>query len=139
MSFVRPLVREGAMARPMVPGDGLAANYNITVNNTNANTTIPVSAILGGLISRGGMSANRTDTTPTAAELVAALPDMNVGDTFSCKVANHDTGAETVTINGGSGVTRISLGGIPPQTSREMVFELTNKTAGSEAFNLYLL
>lgn len=136
MSFKRHMLRDGGMERPAQAGDGLAANYNVTTDATDAATTLSIAAIMGGLIIREGLAANRIDTTPTAVLLAAALPGMNVGDTFSFKLANHDT-AQTVTIAGGTDVTASGHLVLAALTSVEFVLELTDNTAGAETFNLY--
>lgn len=129
--FVRPLVREGAMVRPMNAGDGLAANYRMTQEDTDGNTVISVAKIAGGLILRGAITANRTDTTATAALIAAAFPDMNIGDTLSFKVSNQDT-AQTITVAGGTGVT--ASGNLVVVALRTKEFVLVKTAAAT--FNL---
>lgn len=134
--FKRAMVREDGMAREARSGDAVGANYNVTTDTTDAATTIAVDAILSGLLIRNGMTANRIDTTPTAVALADALVGMDVGDTYSFKVANFDA-AQTITLAGGTDVTAsgnlvVAAGGV-----REFVLELTDATDGAETFNLY--
>lgn len=129
--FVRSLVRDGGMVRPMASGDGMAANYSAISISANVSTTLTEADIAGGLILRSGMTANRIDTTPTAVLLAAAFPDMNIGDTLSFKVSNQDS-AQTVTLAGGAGVTASGNLIVIVTTMKEFILE---KTA-ADTFNL---
>jgi len=101
--FVRPLVfgAEGT-ARPARPGDGLnnPATYS---NAADSAQTIPVAAIQAGIYLRSGLGAGRTDTTATAAAILAANPTMDVGDSFLFLISNAS--AQVLTIAGGTDVT----------------------------------
>lgn len=125
--FSRPLVRQGGMIREMRAGDGVAANLSRTHLTLDSNQTLSVAMIAGGLISREGLSANRTDTTPTAAELIAAFPEMDIGDTLVVIVSNFDN-AQTVTLTGGTDVTDLGNRTVPADSSKHFVLEKTSAT-----------
>lgn len=105
--------------------------------------TYTAAQILGGIIVRDCAGASRTDTLPTAALLVAALPGAAVGDIVRCKVINgSDPITEIITLAAGSGgafdanqtaVSRIVGGG----ATKEIAIRLTNVTASSEAYVVY--
>lgn len=67
--------------------------------------TYGAAAIASGVILRDCAGASRTDTTATAAALIAALPLDRDGATHECTVVNVSDAAETITLAGGSGVT----------------------------------
>jgi len=67
--------------------------------------TYLAAALLSGIITRDPAGANRTDTTDTAANLVAGLGlTANYQEVF-CLIVNTADGAETITLAGGTGVT----------------------------------
>lgn len=77
-------------------------------------------------------------TLPTAALVVAAMVNPQVGSKFTLVIIN--TGSGTLTITAGSGNT---LGGqttatLPTVTSQILFAEVTNITAGSEAITYHV-
>jgi hypothetical protein len=101
--FSRPLVVSDGITRPGRPGDGCYANFAAQAVSADAATTWTINNIAGGLIIRTGLTAGRTDTTPTGALIDAANPLMDVGDNFIVVVSNR--AAQVLTIAGGTGVT----------------------------------
>lgn len=101
--FVRPMVYEKGTARASRVGDGILANPSVTAIAADSNQTITAAAILGGVVTHATHTASRTDTTDTAANILAAMPDMDIGDSFVFKVAS--LAAFTIIVAGGSGVT----------------------------------
>ncbi len=63
-------------------GDGIAANCSVVVVTADANDTVTVSDIAGGVLQYTGFTAGRTLTTDTAVNILAAAPDMDIGDSF---------------------------------------------------------
>lgn len=125
--FVRPILRALGLARQARAGDGWLAQVQPTTMSTDSNQTITVPAILGGLWVRSGTNTNRTDTTATAAAILAALPDMDIGDTYLFMVAN--TTANPVVVAGGTNVT--ASGNLTVATLTTKFFLLT-KTSATE-------
>jgi len=126
--FVRAKVVQGAMERSARCGDGWLAYIRRTDNSTDSNTTITTAMILGGLYSRSGTNTSRTDTTDTAANILAAMPDMNIGDTYMFMVANL-TGTNAVTIAGGTGVTASGNLSVLALTTKWFMLTKTSATA----------
>jgi len=62
---------------------------------TDAAITLTVADIARGAIMYTGFSAGRVLTTPTAALILAAAPDMDIGDTFTFFVSIQDAFAGT--------------------------------------------
>lgn len=139
--FKRHMVREGGMIRPSAAGDGLAANFNVALIESNANLTLTVPQVLGGLILAAlTLTANRTYTLPTAVALAAAMPDMNTGDAYSFVVTNGQAAANDIIIGAGVGITVKGTNNYlsaSPKASTVMTLVMTDDTAGAETFDLY--
>jgi hypothetical protein len=102
--FARPLINDASgLTRIARQGDGCFSQLNPSALSADANTTIAVSDLAGGLILRSGLTAGRTDTSPTAALLTAAFTNMDVGDSFEVTISNQSGFTETLA--GGVGVT----------------------------------
>jgi hypothetical protein len=117
-----------------------AAGTSIT---TAGNETLTAAQLLGGIIVRDCTGAGRTDTLPTAALLVAAIPGAAIGDTVRCWIVNGSDAAETITIAEGAGgafvAAQTAASRVIEQNSSKMVhIRLTNVTAASEAYVVYL-
>lgn len=92
-------------------GLGLLANIDITSKTTDADHTITVAEMSGGMIYYSALSAGRAVTTPTAALILAACPDMDIGDSFSFFVSIQD--AFAITWAAGVGVTLVGRATTP--------------------------
>ena len=105
----------------------------------SANITYSVGQLLGGLILRNPGSSNRTDTLPTAADIVAAIPKVTIGTSFITHFQNSG-GKKIITINAGDGVT---IGGTDRSITKErtkiFMFVVTNVDSGTEAVTAYIL
>lgn len=101
--------------------------------------TLTAAQLIGGLILRDPAGAARTDTTSTAALLVAAIDNAVVGTSFEFVIRNTADAAETITVAGGTGVTTSGTMTIAQNNSKRFKIVLTNVTATSEAATLYSL
>lgn len=116
-----------------VSGDLCQGSTPATVNNA-AGQTWTAAQVRGGQITRSGAIAV-SDTTPSAALLVAAIPGCEVGSTIEFDVINNNTGL--LTILAGSGVTLTGTTTISTLFTRKYRARVTNATASSEAVTLY--
>jgi len=88
---------------------GLGAGSKTSAITNSTGTTISASILASGtagatsMIYRSGPSANFTDTTDTAANIIAAIPHATTGTTFRLRVQNLTSKVETLA--GGTGVT----------------------------------
>lgn len=110
--------------------------------NTAGIATYTAAQVLGGIIVRDPNGAGRTDTLPTAALLVAAVPSAAIGMIISCLVVNGADAAETITIAAGSGgafdANQTAASQVIPQnSSKELMIRLTGVASGSEAYVVY--
>lgn len=88
MPFKRLMTSVGtALQEAVRQGAGLLTNVSPVVVTADANATLTVEQIAGGHVLYTGITAGRTITPPTAALLLAAYPDMDIGDTYSFLVS----------------------------------------------------
>lgn len=139
--FIRHLVREGAMVRPSVTGDGLAAKFEPYMFGAETDETVTIAQLSGGnLFQDVTLTSDVTYTLPTSALIAAAALDMNTGDSMSFVVTNSQVGAFDVVIAVGTDTTAKGANNtlsVPPQTSRIFTLVMTDDTDGAETFDLY--
>jgi hypothetical protein len=105
-----------------------AAILNTTNVATIANAsgqTLTAAQVAGGIILRSGAAAV-TDTTPTAAAIIAAFPGAVTGDVMTLVIRNNNTG--TLTIGAGTGVTLEGTTTIPTVNTRMYAVRITSAT-----------
>jgi hypothetical protein len=124
--FVRNTVFQSGFQRPARVGDGFMANPLITTQSADSNQTLTTAAILGGVYQRSGMTAGRSDTTDTAALILAAMPDMDIGDTYVFAISV--TVAFALTLLAGTGVTLAGYTSVPASGFRLFVLTKTSAT-----------
>jgi hypothetical protein len=110
---------------------------DLGLSNAGGNT-LTAAQIINGIVRRTAGGA-QTDTTPTAAAIVAAIPNAQVGMTFTLKIYNNSGGTHTLGL--GTGVT-IATGFTSVLTTtaaqrHTFTFRLANVTASSEAVTVY--
>ena len=106
---------------------------------TAAAVTYTAAQLLAGLILRDPNGAGRSDVTPTAAAIVAALQGARVGLSFEFTIRNDADAAETITVTAGSGVTLSGTMTIAQNNIKRFLVNVTNATSGSEAVKIYSL
>lgn len=111
----------------------------VTLTTAGGVVTLTVAQILAGLL-RCDCQDAQTMTTPTAAQLIAAINGCLVGTSFDLDVVNY--GDTTLTLGLGTGVTKITVAGVAAVvtlatlTAKRFTFICTNTTPGSEAFTV---
>ena len=125
--FVRPQVDQAGSVVDAQPGVGLLANFAASTQTADSAQTLTVAKMACGLYMRSGLTAGRTDTTDTAANILAAFPAMNIGDNFSVVVSN--LAAQILTIAGGTGVTMGTKTTVAASSMGILVFTKTSATA----------
>jgi hypothetical protein len=101
------------------------------------NVTYTPAQVLSGMITRDTAGGARTDTFPTAAQMVAGLSGCAVGTTVEVFVRND--GAATLTIGAGTGGTLSGTATVATLNAKVFWLRFTNVTIGSEAYSLYSL
>lgn len=107
-------------------GTGEMTNIRVAEVTTDANQTITVDQLSGGAICYTGFSAGRNLTTPTAAQILAAATDMDIGDSFSVTISIQDAFAGTWVA--GVGVTLGGRATVPASSSSYVVVTKTSAT-----------
>jgi len=116
----------GGLVLPAGVGE-VNSNPAINVQATDANSVITAASIVGRLYFRTGMTAGRTDTTDTAVNILAAMPGMGVGDSFTCVFSVQP--AFALTITAGAGITNQGTkGSIPASGVATVLFTKTSST-----------
>lgn len=124
----------------ILPTVGPIVAFGVTVSNTTAGALTYTAAMLkAGLIKRNPSGAARSDVTPTAALLLAAVPGAVIGTAFEFTITNDATAAETITVTAGTGATLTGTMTIAQNNSKRFRVEFTNVTAASEAYTVYSL
>lgn len=90
------------------------------------NATLPASTLASGLLVHTSVTGAGTLTVDTGANLDAAFPDWQIGETMECTYVND--GTQTVTLTGDTGTTAVSAQTIATLQGRRIVFL---KTAAS--------
>jgi len=114
MTYPRAIVQDVGMNKPARNGDGWLAFPSETIQATDSNQTILPAAIVGGLYTRAGMTAGRSDTVPTAVLLLAALEQLDIGDSHMFFVSVQTAFALTLLTAAGvtlSGKTSVPASG----------------------------
>lgn len=92
---------------------------------------IAVATFLSGLVARSGPVGAFNDTTPTAAQIVAAIPNAIVGSTRLVFIAN--AGGGLLTMLAGAGVTLAGTTTVAAGNTRAYIVSVTSIISGSEA------
>lgn len=100
----------------------------VTTTTTAGAATYTAAHLLGGLILRDPNGASRSDVTPTAALLIAALPGFAVGDSFEFTIRNTADAAETITVTAGTNVTLSGTMTIAQSNSKRFLVLVTAAT-----------
>ena len=133
-----PLATQGTGV--VVPTVGPIVNFvTVTTDTTAGALTYTAAMLKGGIILRDPNGAGRSDVTPTAALLVAALPSAVVGTGLRFTIRNTADAAETITVTAGTGATLSGTMTIAQNNSKDFLAVLTNVTSGAEAYTLYSL
>lgn len=102
MGYKRAIIQDSGLSRNSRAGD-MIMNPVITTIATDAAATIDVAKLSGGVIQYTGFTAGRVLTTDTAANILAANPEMDIGDSLLVKISC--VAAFAGTFAAGAGVT----------------------------------
>lgn len=128
--FTRVVTSPGSQM-PVVSrqGQGMIAHLKPTIVATNADMTMTVAQMAGGVIIYSSFSAGRAVTTPTAALILAAAGDMDIGDTFTIVVSAQAAFAATWVA--GAGVTLAGRATTPASSFSMVIVEKLSATTVS--------
>lgn len=100
---------------PNGPGRGLT---RVDVDSQNA--TLPAATLASGFLVHTSVTGGGTLTVDTGANLDAAFPEWQVGETMECYYLND--GNQTVTLTGDTGTTALSAQTIATLQGRRIIF-----------------
>jgi len=123
MGAVRAIVQDNGLSRNARVGDGLISHPAVTVVTADAADTVTVDKIAGGIIQYTGFSAGRNLTTDTAANIIAAFPNLDIGDTLELIVSI--TTAFAGTWVAGAGVTLAGRATVLANTQQTVIVTKT--------------
>ena len=119
--------------------DAVSHSTTVTTDATAGANTYTAAELVGGMVLRDPAGADRSDVTPTAAAIVAAIAGAIVGSSFEFTIRNTADAAETITLTAGSGVTLNGTMTIAQNNSKRFLAVCTNVTSSSEAVTIYSL
>lgn len=139
-SYSPALMQGAVVSNPLVEKDArIIDKMAVTTISTAGAVTFAASEVVNGIILRDPNGAGRADLVPTAATLVAAISNPNVGNAFRFTIRNTADAAETITVTTNTGATLSGTMTIAQNNSKDFLAVLTNVTSGSEAYTLYSL
>ena len=127
MSTVRPLVQDsGGLGKNLRGGDAVINCAQPQVVATDGNISLTVTDVLRGVISFSGFTAGRNLTVPTAALLLAAAPNLEVGESLVLEVGISVAYAGTLVT--ATGITLKGAATIPASGKGKLYFTKTSAT-----------
>lgn len=114
---------------PFIPSLGtLIGLTTVTTENTADNHTYTAAELLGGLILRDCNGGDRSDPTDTAANIIAAMVQAGVGNSFEFTIRNTSDADETITVTDGTDVTLSGTMTIAQNNSKRFLCVVTSST-----------
>ena len=114
---------------PFPQGLGTLIGQTVVTSIATAGAaTYTAAQLLGGLIIRDPAGGARSDVTPTAALIIAALTQAGVGNSFEFTIKNAADAAETITVTAGTDVTLTGTMTIAQNNSKRFLCVVTAAT-----------
>lgn len=104
-------------------GGKASVSRTVTAITTVGAGTLTAAAIAGGIIARSGSVAAFTDTTDTAAAIIAARTGIQIGSAFQLDIQNTTAFADTLAA--GTGVTLAGITIIPGGATATFLVQYT--------------
>tara|TARA_Y100001938_G_C8064502_1_gene419376 strand:+ start:84 stop:851 length:768 start_codon:yes stop_codon:yes gene_type:complete len=111
----------------------------VQTDSTAGASTYTAAILMGGYLIRDPAGGDRSDVTPTAAQIAAVIPNAAVNDSFRFIIKNQADADETITLTAGTGVTITGTATIAQNNTKEWLCVLTNVGSGTEAATIYSL
>lgn len=119
----RPSVRINGVMQQAQAGYRMLDGRQVVANNGDA-VAITVAAILGGIVNRTGSTGATADSLPTVTSILAALPELNRGDSFMFSIRMPD--ANAITLTAGTGMTAVGTINVAASNIRSYLLTLTS-------------
>lgn len=127
MTLVIPIIKDKAFERTLLPGDVVITNEKSSTLTTVGAGTLTGSLLASGILDRSGPTADFTDTTSTAADIINSIG--NVGNGTSFRLRYNNTVAFIATIAGGTGVTVSGDATVGPVTMKDFLVTITSSNS----------
>lgn len=113
---------------------------NVGAPYDGADTVLAITAAMvkNGVV-YGAVTAGRTWTIDSAANILALYPNARIGDTVELVVVNNAAGANSITVAVPTSITNLGLAGhliVTQNTRGRFLIRFTNVTGGAEAASL---
>lgn len=115
MAAVAPNLSLGSLAEAIT----LALNAVVAATTraytalTSSSPTFTAAQFVNGIINLSGQTAAQSPVPPTAAQIVAAIPNCQIGSSFEVAIINANTSSGAATLQVASGVTLVGTVAIP--------------------------
>lgn len=80
---------------------------------TSSSPTFTAAQFVNGIINLSGQTAAQSPVPPTAAAIVAAIPNCQIGSSFEAVIINANTSSGAATLQVATGVTLVGTVAIP--------------------------
>jgi len=109
---------------------------SVSTINTAGDVAYTAAQLLGGLIIRDPNGANRSDQTPSVAQMAAALAEAGYGGSvaglsFEFVIRNAADAAETITLTAGSGITISGTASVAQNNSRRFLWVMNDESTAT--------
>lgn len=126
--FNRAKIRDsGGLEISMRASRGFVSNASVKSIATDGDVALAASDLSGGIVQLTGFTGGHNLTTPTAAAILAAAPDMDIGDSFELRVSMTVAFAATW-VAGDGNVTLKGRATVPASTSMMVIVTKTSAT-----------
>lgn len=115
----------GGIPEPLLGGT-FSTTFTPTTIATAGVATYTAANFLGGLILRDPNGGSRSDVSPTAAQIVAAMPGASIGQSFQFDIVNTADASETITLTAGTGVTVSGTATIAQNNGKRWIVYITD-------------
>jgi hypothetical protein len=96
---------------------------------TATGPTLTADQMVNGICTFSGQTGAQNVTTPTAAALIAAIPNAQIGSSFDFVIRNEHTSSGAITVVAGSGVTLDGTTAVPITKTQLYKGVMTSLTA----------
>jgi hypothetical protein len=98
------------------------------VINTAGNVVYSASQLLSCIVLRDPNGSARSDTLPSASEIISSLKNPKVGSNFLAIIRNTADAAETITLGAGAGMTISGTATIAQSNTKILLVVVTSST-----------
>ena len=126
-----------AIRNSAAKGQGAIITKTVVQSASGAGVkTYTAAELLSGYIIRDPAGSDRSDVFPAATDIVAAIPNAAVNDSFRFVIKNAADAEETITMTAGSGITITGTATIARNNTKEFLCVITDVDGGATIYSL---